>query len=199
VFQPTNPGPGDTDTGKDIKVGKDGNAYVAGSTSSNDFPTTPNAFQPTNPGGGTNAFVTKLNADGSALVYSTYLGGSSGDLGSGLAVDGNGNAYVAGGAFSQDFPTTPDALEPAHPDKRSRWLLDQAERRRFSAILLHVSRWRHFTNGNAIATDEDGNVYITGETSSKDFPTTTGAFEPSHPNLGSHCSFVVKFGNDDYR
>jgi hypothetical protein len=76
-----------------------------------DFPTV-NALQPSS-GGGVDAFATKINASGSALVYSTYLGGSSNDFGYGIAVDRSGNAYVAGQTNSTDFPTA-HALQPSY-------------------------------------------------------------------------------------
>src|SRR5205807_10510131 len=89
-----------------IAVDSSGNAYVTGDTFSTNFPTTAGAFQ-TALSGGYDAFVTKLNPTGSApLVYSTYLGGSGGEIGSGIAVDASGNAYVTGFTSSTDFPTT---------------------------------------------------------------------------------------------
>ena len=90
-----------------------GNAYVTGYTASTDFPTTPGAFQTTY-GGNQDAFVTKLNPTGTALVYSTYLGGTSGDYGLGIAVDTAGNAYVTGGTESTDFPTTAGAYQTTY-------------------------------------------------------------------------------------
>src|SRR5439155_13705957 len=78
-----------------IALDSAGNAYLTGNASS-DFPTTPGAYQTTY-GGATDAFVTKLNSTGSALVYSTYLGGTSSDFGSAIAVDAIGDAYVTGG------------------------------------------------------------------------------------------------------
>jgi hypothetical protein len=84
-----------------------GNAYVTGLTDSANFPTTPGAFRRTF-GGSEDAFVTKLNATGTALAYSTYLGGG---LSSAIALDSGGNAYVTGLTFSSDFPTTPGALQ----------------------------------------------------------------------------------------
>jgi hypothetical protein len=94
-----------SDSGSAIAVDSSGNAYVAGETSSSNFPTA-NPLQAQLRGVGvSNAFATKLNAAGSALVYSTYLGGSGGDAGYGIAVDSSGNAYVAGYTDSSDFPT----------------------------------------------------------------------------------------------
>jgi hypothetical protein len=98
------------DYGYGIAVDGSGNAYVTGSTASSTFPTTAGAFQTTY-AGSTDAFVTKLNASGTAPLYSTYLGGSGNDGGNGIAVDGSGNAYVAGYTNSSNFPTTPGAFQ----------------------------------------------------------------------------------------
>src|SRR5439155_8883792 len=102
------------DRGFGIAVDSAGNAYVTGSTPSTDFPTTPGAFQTAGTVNGI-AFVTKLNPTGSGLVYSTYLGGSSGDQAFGIAVDASGNAYVTGLTYSTDFPTTPGAFQTTIP------------------------------------------------------------------------------------
>jgi uncharacterized protein (TIGR03437 family) len=106
----THLGGSDSDLGSGIAVDSAGNAYVTGYTWSTNFPTaTP--LQAVY-GGGRDAFVTKLNASGSALVYSTYMGGRSADTGYGIAVDASGNAYVTGGTLSTDFPTA-SAAQPA--------------------------------------------------------------------------------------
>jgi hypothetical protein len=99
-----------------IAIGPDGNAHVAGTTLSSDFPTV-NAFQGSK-SGGKDAFLAKLNADGSALLYSTFLGGSGNDHATAIAVDGSGDVYVAGRTFSNNFPATFGAFQPAkgHPD-----------------------------------------------------------------------------------
>jgi hypothetical protein len=93
-----------------IAIDAAGNAYVTGSTRSTDFPIL-NAVQPTYSGGGGDVFVTELNASGSALVFSTYLGGSSDDSGQGIAVDRSGNVYVTGSTYSNNFPTTKGAYQ----------------------------------------------------------------------------------------
>ena len=105
-----------TDQGLGIAVDAAGNAYVTGYTESANFPTTPGASRL--PMRGVDAFVTKLNATGTALVYSTYLGGTADDCGHGIAVDASGNAYVTGDTNSANFPTTARRL----PDCQSRWL-----------------------------------------------------------------------------
>jgi hypothetical protein len=98
------------DRGFGIAVNSTGRAYVTGDTGSTDFPTTPGAFDRTFNGGANDAFVTKLNASGSALSYSTFLGGADSDEGQGIAVRG-GRAYVTGGTSSADYPTTAGAFD----------------------------------------------------------------------------------------
>lgn len=90
------------DSALSIAVDSSGSAYITGSSNGYNFPTTPGALKPSSTG---NAFVTKLNPAGTALVYSTYLGGSSFDTGYGIAVDASGNAYLAGSTDSSNFPT----------------------------------------------------------------------------------------------
>ena len=102
------------DSGFAIAADAAGNAYLAGQTSSpNDFPVTPAAFQTTFVGPNWDGFVTKLNADGSALLYSTYLGGNGFDRAEAIAVDDAGNAYVTGRTSSGDFPMA-NPLQPAN-------------------------------------------------------------------------------------
>jgi hypothetical protein len=105
------------DIGFGLRVDGSGNVFVTGFTASTDFPTTPGAFRTTLGGGFADAFVSELNGPGSALVYSTYLGGSGHDIGLGVAVDASGNAYVTGGMGSPDFPTTPGAFQTAFGGK----------------------------------------------------------------------------------
>ena len=92
-----------------------GQVLVAGETNSNDFPTTPGSYQSERPANDypsdTDAFVTKLNSTGSALVYSTYLGGNDVDRIKGLHIDSGGLVYVAGVTGSDNFPTTPGAYQ----------------------------------------------------------------------------------------
>src|SRR5262249_2188321 len=99
-------------TASAIAVDRQGNAYITGKTFVADFPTTPGAFQQSLAADSrSNAFVTKLNASGSALVYSTLLGGKFEDEGRSVAVDGTGSAYIAGSTASVDFPSTPGAFQ----------------------------------------------------------------------------------------
>ncbi len=102
-----------TDISTGVGVDSKGDAYVTGLTNSTDFPTMPSHH--TALAGGFDAFVTELNPSGNALLYSRYFGGSQDDVASGIAVDTNGLAYVAGQTFSVDFPTTPSAYQPTNP------------------------------------------------------------------------------------
>ena len=114
-----------------------GSAYVTGDTFSTNFPTTAGAAQTTHAGGCLDAFVTKLDATGSGLVFSTYLGGSAGDVGYGIAVDGAGSAYVTGQTSSTNFPTTAGAAQTTNAGEFRR-LCDEAGRDRIRAGLFDV-------------------------------------------------------------
>jgi Beta-propeller repeat len=172
-------GGGDADAGSGIAIDASGKAYVTGATSSSNFPTTPGAFQTTYGGNG-DAFVTKLNATGSALPYSTYLGGSGGDGASGIAVDPWGRAYVTGGAGA-GFPTTPGAFQTPGGGGFVTKLNPTG-----SALVYSTSS----IGGFAIALDGAGNAYLTGGTWSSNFPTTPGAFQTTQQ--GEEDAFVSK-------
>jgi hypothetical protein len=103
----------DWDYGDGIGVDGAGSAYVTGRTYSSDFPTTAGAFD-TSLGGDRDAFVVKVNADGTGLAYATFLGGSDYDGGNAITADGAGGAYVAGITLSSDFPTTAGAFDTSY-------------------------------------------------------------------------------------
>ena len=165
-------GGGDRDSGTDIALDALGNAYVTGTTSSSDFPTTMGSFQP-NPGGGsTDAFVAKLNTTGSELLYSTYLGGSVTDSGSGIAVDGSGNAYVTGDTNSLGFPGFPtaNAFQPIFGGGLNDAFV--AKLNATGSTLLYASflGGSDFDFATGIAVDGPGNAFVVGTTNSLDFP-----------------------------
>src|SRR2546425_238817 len=188
----THLGGGGSDQGFGIAVDTSGNAYVTGSAGGLNFPTTPGAFQ-TTPGGVGDAFVTKFNATGSALVYSTYLGGSDFDEGKGIAVDAAGSAYVTGRTFSTNFPTTPGAFQTtlnftdAFVTK-----LNPAGSALVYSTYLGGSR---SDEGHAIAVEAAGSAYVTGLTASFNFPTTPGAFRTTSGGGGGDA-FVTKLNAD---
>ena len=99
------------DQGLALAVDAQGNAYITGSSSSANFPTTNGALQKQARNASGTAFVLKLNPSGTGIIYSTFLGGSNTDVGRAIAVNRNGEAYIAGSTLSQDFPTTPGALQ----------------------------------------------------------------------------------------
>jgi hypothetical protein len=163
-----------------IAVDGSGNAYIVGSTSSTNFPTA-NALR-TYSGFG-DAFITKLNSAGTGLIYSTYLGGSDGEAGSGIAIDSGGNAYVVGSTGSTDFPTVA-ALQPSlggvSGDAFVTKLNATGTAFDYSTYLggsIPPDNVQGPDIGNAIAVDSSGNAYVTGETFSTTFPTTPGAFQ----------------------
>lgn len=106
-------GGSDMEEASDIAADASGNAYITGTTLSVDFPTASPYQGAFTLGGYHEAFVTKINASGTAFVYSTFLGGNSADIGLGIAADSSGNAYVTGLASSINFPTSPSAFQPS--------------------------------------------------------------------------------------
>jgi hypothetical protein len=174
-----------SDGGTGIALDLERNAYVTGSTFSTDFPVQ-NAFQPNLNGAG-DAFVTKLNPSGSALVYSTYLGGSSGDGARGVAVDALGEAYVTGSTTSTDFPIQ-NAVQPisgggidAFVTKFNR----SGSALAFSTYLGGSSE----DDGNRVALDILGDVFVVGNTFSPNFP-TANAFQPTPGGPAGADAFV---------
>ncbi len=180
------------DAGSAIAVDSSNNAYVTGSTTSADFPTTAGAFQTTIAGGG-DAFVTKLDNSGATLLYSTYLGGSSDDAGSAIALDSSNNAYVTGSTTSADFPTTAGAFQTAIVGTGDAFVtkLDSS-----GATLVYSTHLGGSSNdsGNAIALDSSNHAYVTGSTTSADFPTTAGAFQTTFAG-GAVDAFVTELNS----
>ena len=185
--------------GRAIAIDSAGNAYIAGQTKSSNFPTTKNAFDrslgiPANCPRCTidnyDAFVTKLNPTGSALVYSTYLGGASDiDDALGIAVDAAGSAYVAGETASADFPTTAGAFRTARNASNDAYVtkLNPAGSGLVYSTFIGGSQVDFAVR---IAVDTSNNAYVLGNTSSADFPTTTGAFDSSQN--GTFDLFMLK-------
>jgi len=163
------------DNAESIAVDALGSVYVTGATFSSDFPTTSGAFQRTIAPSTFAAVVTKFSPDGSALLYSTYLGGAD-SFGTHIAVDSAGHAYVVGYTTSSGFPTTPGALQTTFRGGVKGFVtrLNPAGSALEYSTLLGGS-----VNDYAwgIAVDGQGNAYITGSTTSLDFPTTPGALQ----------------------
>ena len=179
------------DRGGAIAVDGAGDSYVTGLTRSTGFPTTVGAFDPSL-GGTEDAFVTQLNASGSALTYSTFLGGNASDQGHGIALDGAGNAYVTGSTSSPDLPTTAGAFDTIYAPERDAFVtkLNPSGSTLAYSTYLGGSINYGIEDGNAIAVDGAGTAYVTGSTSSPDLPTTAGAFDTSFNGGGD--AFVTR-------
>ena len=175
-----------------VAVDGAGNAYVTGLTSSTNFPSTAGAPRSTYGGGFDDAFVTKLNATGSALVFSTYLGGAATDLGAGIAVDSAGSAYVTGSTNSTNFPTTAGALDTSFGGGVG----DDAFVTKLSATGTGLAYSTYLggaggDDGAGISVDSPGSAYVTGSTGSDDFPTTASALSTTRHTFGRDA-FVTK-------
>jgi len=187
-------GGSDWDEALALALDGDGNVYVAGWTYSSDFPTTAGAYDASYNGYGyEDVFVSKLSSDLSTLLASTYLGGGSYDKVYALALDGQGNVYVAGYTHSSGFPTTDGAYDTSHN------AYDDAFVSKLSSDLSTLLASTYLGGGSydgalALALDGQGSVYVAGWTSSSDFPTTAGAYDTSHN--GYYDVFVSKLSSD---
>lgn len=186
------------DRGYDIVVDDSGSAYVTGFTYSDNFPVTVGAFdtEHNSPGGSyQDVFISRLNPDGSLLLYSTYMGGSRGEGGYALSLCQDGSLIVAGSTQSPDFPVTPEAYDT----------LFQGDRDVFVARLQALGsalEFSTFVGGNAIeyfeamTVDDAGRIYVVGETKSDDFPTTTGAFDLTYNQNSDAFVFKLSAAGD---
>jgi hypothetical protein len=171
------------------------NPVVAGITDSNNFPTTPGAFDSTLSGGAGpdyDCFVTKLSAEGDALLFSTFLGGNKDDRPGGIVYDNAGNVVLAGATESGAFPTTPGAFDESKTPFT------------YAAFVTKLAAagdalvWSTFVEGSLndaaheLVMDDAGNVVIAGLTASADFPTTEGAYDETHNGSGDYDMFVTK-------
>ncbi|MGH2359940.1 MAG: SBBP repeat-containing protein [bacterium] len=192
-----------TDVGNGLAIDAAGNAYVTGSTGSTDFPTacTPTPCTPFASTSNTlpDAFVTKLNPTGTApLVYSTYLGGNSNDSGSSIAVNIPGNAYVTGTTLSSDFPTTAGVFQTGLAGSQDVFVTKVNPSGTaplvYSTYLGGTAVGLGNEVANSLAIDGGGNAYITGSTTSSNFPTgCTPACVPFDATAnGARDAFVTK-------
>jgi hypothetical protein len=182
-----------TDKGSAIAVDSAGQAYITGFTTSSDFPMA-NAFQPEYGGGEGDVFVSKINAAGSAYVYSTYLGGQDifGEFGHAIAADNDGNAYVTGQISSPDFPTV-NAFQGTAPGSLSAFVTKfnpSGSALVFSTYLGGSSNGSQLENGAGIGLDAQRSVYVAGTASTTDFPTVNAI--QAH-NAGATDVFVTRF------
>ncbi|MDW8134296.1 MAG: SBBP repeat-containing protein [Bacteroidia bacterium] len=179
------------DAGRDVAVDADGHAYVTGSTSSMDYDTKPGAFQLANEGL-RDIFVTKLSPDGTDLVYSTYIGGTSDEAASAIAIDGNGQAYVTGGTFSNNYPIKSGAFQATKSGGMDAFVtkLNSTGTDLVYSTYLGGSDYDQAWD---IAVDVSGQAYVTGSTSSSDYDTKPGAYQIN--KQGSGDAFVTKLNS----
>ncbi len=187
-------GNGATNSANGIVLDSSGMVYITGSTGS--FPVTSGAYQ-TSPGGGGDAFVSKLNLAGDGaddLLYSTYLGGSDSENGKGIAVDNSGNVFITGYAGS-GFPTTSDAYQPTWGGGTNAFVSKINTAGGGTSDLVYSTYLGNNDEdygGNGITADNAGNVFITGYAGSG-FPTTAGAYQPTfHGDPYTYDAFVTK-------
>lgn len=177
-------GGSDFEAGHDIKLDPVGNAFIAGITTSPDFPTTPGAFD-SSLAGESDAFVAKLNTDGTSLLYSTLFGGNNLDFGLSLALDQAGHAYVAGFTQAADFPTTAAGYWGGWTDAFAVKVAPDGSNLLYSLLLGGADS----DYGYAIAAEADGNAYVTGYTSSANFVPIPAALDTT---LSGDEAFLVK-------
>lgn len=194
-----------TDAGYGIAAGSSGIVYLTGSTNSTDFPKTTSAYQST-AGGGTcgsaacsDAFVAEMNttlAGTAALVYSTYLGGNLSDQGSAIAADSSGNVYITGFTFSSNFPVTAGIYQSGLLGAQNAFVakLNPAASGAASLVYSTFLGGSGADSGNGVAVDSGGNTYITGVTTSTNFPTAS----PTQAANGGGTSdgFVAKLSSN---
>ncbi|MCF6158069.1 MAG: hypothetical protein E3K32_05750 [wastewater metagenome] len=175
------------DISNGIAVDSSGNIYVTGYTKSSDFPIHSALYK--NKNGKSDAFISKLQASGNTLIYSTYLGGSNSDWGRGIATDNSGNAYITGWTYSHDFPTVAAVFgnkSGGYQDAFVTKIASSGEKLLYSVYLGGSGH----DSGNGIAVDNEGNACITGYTNSNDFPAVSASYEKYAG--GYHDAFVAK-------
>ncbi len=190
------------ETSEGMVLDRAGNVYLAGRTTSGDFPTTRNALQPS-PAGAADAYVAKLNlsrAGKAGLIYSTYLGGSADDSGGDIAVDAAGNAYVTGDTRSTNLPVTVGAFQPSIGGISDVFNAPGgdafvAKLNAAGTALVYFSYLGGSGGDGAggIALDPKGNAYITGYTFSNNFPLSANALQATHG--GSFDAYVARVDN----
>ena len=197
-FYSTYIGGEDNDSTEGVAVDSAGSAYLTGGTRSQGFPVTGTGFQFTR-SGDTDAYLMRLNSTATGLIYSTFLGGGGTDRGSGVAIDGSGNAYVAGYTSSQDFPTE-SAFQNSFGGSFDAFIAKFDTNSSGAASLVFCTYLGGTGDDKAygIAIDNGANnVYVVGQTSSNNLP----LLSPAQPAFGGsfdafHCQ-DLKHGNKD--
>lgn len=182
------------DQGNGITLDAQNNVYITGSSVSLDYDVTPGAYKTVHSGGIYDAFITKLNTTGSALIYSTLLGGSLDDFGMSIAIDSLNNAYITGNTHSLDYNVTAGAYQTISIN--SSVMYNDLFVTKINAIGTNLIYSTYIggsdgDGGLGIQLDSSGNAYIAGQSSSIDFPVTNGAIQSNQGGLGSYPDCVI--------
>ncbi len=164
------------DYGYSLALDTSGNVYVAGRTTSSNFPTTRGAYD-NSQNGNSDIFVSKLDGGLTTLMASTFLGGSNDDYGYSLILDTSGNVYVAGRTASTDFPTTSGAYDTSY--NGGDVFVSKLDGGLTSLLVSTFLGGSGDDDGRSLTLDTSGNIYVTGYTQSTNFPTTSGAYDTS--------------------
>jgi hypothetical protein len=178
-----------------LALDQQGSIFIAGGTTSPDFPVTPETLHKPI---GTNGvlYIARLSPDGANIIYAATMGNTGSDHLNGFAVNLAGETYIAGATSSDDFPTTPDALRQIRSTKAFNDMFVAKLNSDATSLVYSTYFGGTFINeASAIAVDSFGNAYITGNTYSNDFPTTPGAFQAAPKDVGGRDAFVVKIGD----
>ncbi len=173
---------GGDESGAGITIDASGSAYLAGGSSSLDFPTTAGTISQTN-AGSTDGFVAKLTPDGSGYAFSTYVGGIADEGIARAVVDAAGNIYICGGTASTDFPTTAGAFDTTFSGGSFDGFVAKLAPGAASIVYSSYLGGSGDDGAASIAIDSGGNAYVTGGSTSSNYPTTPGAFDTSNISL----------------
>jgi hypothetical protein len=186
----------DTATAGPQYVDSSGNVYVSGYVNEANFPTTAGAYQPTYPTCYQEGFITKLNSTLSAVVYSTFLGGSQGyTMVGGITVDSSGNVHVGGTTTETNFPTTAGAYLTTFPLSNQVGFIAELNPS-LSALMYSTFLGAVFGQGTVTIggpfVDSSGNIYVGGTTNETNFPTTAGAYLTTYPGGNTQTGYIAK-------
>ena len=182
-----------SDAGTSIAINSVDNAHITGYTTSTIYDITPGAFQTIYAGGSYDVFVSKLNSSGTALIYSTFIGGSGDDSGYGIALDASNNAYITGFTSSTNYDITPGAFQTTYGGGAYDVFVSKLNSTGTALIYSTYIGGSNFEYGFSIALDASGNSYITGLTWSNNFDITAGAFQTTLIGGGGMVdAFVTK-------
>ncbi|WP_347274635.1 SBBP repeat-containing protein [Candidatus Kuenenia sp.] len=183
-----------SDEGYSISLDGSGNVYITGQSSSGDYPTTTDAYQNFF-NGDQEIIISKLNSELTNLLASTYLGGNGNDYGTSLVIDDSGNVYVTGYSHSSDYPTTTGAYQTSNKSTYQDGIISKLNNDLTTLLASTYIGGSRQDNLSSLAVDNSGNVYVTGNSYSSDYPTTTGAYQTSYS--GSLNDVIVSKLNSD--